>query len=270
MTQKAIVAVIVSVVLSLAGAQDVDAKPTRQEMKRAKVLFDKAEAKAADKDYVASAEFYLKAYELFPSSDFIFNAASMFRLAEDREKARKYFKEYLALDPKGRGASEALSAVARYNSEDKRELDRQKEEEERKAAAAKAKDKDKNKTNKDAALVKSKPGNSGDEGRSVGLPAIISVSAGGLLVGAGVYFALQSKSISDDVSASPMFDPALEDKGKKAARNAYIFGGIGAAAIVGGAVLYVLGSNKKSKEESLSFAPAINGDSVGAFAYGEF
>ena len=100
--------VLASVLLSFAGVQDAGAKPTRQEMKKAKALFDKAEAAAADKDYVPSAEFYLEAYELFPSTDFIFNAASMYRLAEDRENAHKYFKKSLALDPKGRGASEAL------------------------------------------------------------------------------------------------------------------------------------------------------------------
>ncbi len=234
-------------------------------MKRAKALFDKAEVAAAEKNFIPSAQFYLEAYELFPSTDFIFNAASMFRLADDKENARKHFEQYLKLDPKGRGAAEARSALARYNSERQKALEREKEQERNAAEAANQETK-----SKEADLVGGTAGNTGSKGGSVGLPVIISVSAGSLLVGVGIYFAFNSKSISDDVSNSPVFDPALEDKGKKAARNAYIFGGIGAAAIVGGAVLYVLGSNKKSKEESLSFAPAISGDSVGAFAYGAF
>jgi hypothetical protein len=265
--KKTIVAVLAALLLSLTGVQDAAAKPTRQEMKQAKALFNKAEAAAAKKDYIPSADFYLRAYELFPSTDFIFNAASMFRLADDETNARKYFEEYLALDSKGRGAAEARSALAYYNAQRKKEKERE-EAEAREAAKADAASKDKKE--KDTTLLKNNTGTSDRKKSSSNLPAIISVSAGGLLVGGGIYFALRSKSISDEVSDSPVFDPALEKKGEDAARNAYIFGGIGAAAIVGGVVLYVLGGKEKANGESLTIAPAINGESIGAFAYGQF
>ncbi len=270
MTHKLISALLVSLLVLLATTGEAKAKPTKQEMKEAKALFQKAEAFAAKKEYVPSAEYYLRAHKLFPSTDFIFNAAAMFRLADDKENARIYFQQYLSLDPKGRGAAEATSALALYDAEDKaareRELAAKRDQE---AKAAKDKKDQEASENKGAELEKSEGSDKG-QGRSLRLPAILTMSAGGLLVGVGVYFTLESRSISKEVSDSQTFDPDLEKEGREASRNAYIFGGLGAAVIVGGAIIYVLGGDEKSEKESLSFAPAITGDSVGAFAFGEF
>ena len=248
--------------LSFASAPDANAKPTPKEIKKAKALFERAEAAAAKREYLPSADLYLEAYDLFPSTDFIFNAASMYRQADENELARKHYEQYLNLDPEGRGAAEAKSMLATYEREED-EREREKKERERDAAEDTPDEPDKK---VDGELPR-KPSKSTN---SLRLPAIIGMSTGALLVGIGGFYAVKSKIISDDVSKSPGFDPALEKKGRSAERNSYIFGGLGAAVVVGSAVLYVLGNKKKSKESSLTLVPAIGSESVGAFAYGEF
>lgn len=255
--------------LAFATAGDAQAKPTKKEMKEAKALFQKAEATAAKKEYVPSAEYYLKAYKLFPSTDFIFNAAAMFRLAGDKENARIYFEKYLSLDPKGRGAAEAVSTLALYNAEESREQEREAEAK-RKADEDKAAKEKKAVADNKGADLQTDEAPVKTPGRDLRLPAILTMSAGGLLVGVGVYFTFESRSISKEVSDSQVFDPDLEKEGREASRNAYIFGGLGGAMVVGGAIIYVLGGNESSEEQSLSIVPAISGDSLGAFAYGEF
>lgn len=254
--------------LSFAGAPRIEAKPkpTKKELKKAKELFERAEAAAAKREYVPSADLYLEAYALFPSTDFIFNAASMYRQANEKELAGKYYEQYLSLDSDGRGAAEAKSVLAQYEAERKEAL-KAREAAKQKSDASKVTLSPEDSV-KESGKVESTPGKSGNSFR---LPAIIGMSAGGVLVGVGVFYAVKSKMISDDVSESPGFDPALEKKGRSAERNSYIFGGVGAAVVVGSTVLYVLGSNKKSKEGSaLTLVPAIDSESVGAFAYGEF
>ncbi len=232
-------------------------------MKQAKLLFEKAEESAKAKEYLPSADYYLGAYELFPSSDFIFNAASMFHLAGDKENAKKYFEEYLSLDSDGRGAAEANSTLALYEKERNEDLQREQKKQ------SKAEDA-KRKSEKDPLVANKEKNKSKANKSSSQLPAILGISAGGVLVGVGGFFAIRSRSISDEVSESPIFDPELEKKGKEAARNSYIFGGIGAAAIVGSIVYYLVGGSDESEDSSLSFQPQVGEQSIGAFAYGEF
>lgn len=248
---------------------DAVAKPSPREMKKAKALFEKAETAAALKEYLPSADYYLEAYALFPSPDFLFNAASMYRLAKEKELARKYFEQYLAMDPEGRGAAKATSVIAGYDAEREQNLERErraKQKAEAKRLALLKQNKAASEGNSQARASKA-----GDDGsRPSALPAILGMSTGGLLVGVGIYFGLESKSISDEASKSTRYDPDLEKTGKEAERNAYIFGGFGATVIVGSAIYYLLQNREKPERSSLSFVPAANGESIGAFAYGQF
>lgn len=77
----------------------------------------------------------------------------------------------------------------------------------------------------------------------------IAVAAGGVaLVATGLYFGHQASSLGDEVSAAcadgcdwAVFGPK-DAEGRRAQRKQYIAGGLGIAAIAGGAVLFWLGS----------------------------
>ncbi len=250
--------------VALTSTGTVNAEPTQKEMRRAKSLFERAETAATEKNYLLAAQNYLEAYKLFPSADFLFNAAKMFRLAEQPESARRYFERYLSVDPTGRGADQARTAL-----------------EELPVPVQPTSEPENNSVTESTVpippvalppsprtMVVSR--HKDIEPRTLALPAIISTSSGAILVGVGIYFALRSRKISDEVSMS-IYDPDLEQRGKNASRNAYIFSGLGAAALIGGGILYVVGSpTSRQSDDTISIAPTVQGDMIGAVAIGQF
>jgi tetratricopeptide (TPR) repeat protein len=79
---------------------------------------------------------------------------------------------------------------------------------------------------------------------------------GAVATGAGVYFGLKAKSISDDLTKTDTFDNSRIAQGDQAQKKMYIAYAAGGALIVGGAVTYFLGYRMgKSTEQS---APAVN------------
>jgi hypothetical protein len=95
--------------------------------------------------------------------------------------------------------------------------------------------------------------------------------AGVIALGAGIYFGLDARSISDEASDWDTFDPERFDEGEAAERNSVIALGVGAACVVTGGVLYYLGHRAISQEgESVSMTPVILPDGVGLGAMGRF
>ncbi len=240
---------------------------SKREIKKAKLIFQEAEDLAADKQYLESAAKYLAAYALFPASDFLFNAAEMYKYAEDKEHAIEYYKRYLAEAPEGRGAEEARTSLETLQ----RKLDeeeRKKQENLERANAAQALVDEKREAhlvadNKSSAAAPS-------SGANLRIAGLVGLSAGVVLVGVGGYYAVDSGKISDKVSASPDFQPGLEQEGKAAERNAYIFSGVGAAALVGGAVLYFVIGKDSGESNSVSLLPTFRNNSVAASLFGTF
>lgn len=251
--------------LALTSTGTVNAEPTQKEMRRAKSLFERAEAAAAEKNFLLAAQNYLEAYKLFPSADFLFNAAKMFRLAEEPESARRYFQRYLSIDPTGRGADQARTALEELplSVQGRLEPENNSASEPPVSIPPVALP-----PSPRTEVVSTHKKNS--EPRTLALPAIISTSSGAILVGVGIYFALRSRQISDEVSTS-IYDPDLEQRGKNASRNAYIFSGLGAAALIGGGVLYVVGTpTSRQSDDTISIVPTVQGDIIGAVAIGQF
>jgi tetratricopeptide (TPR) repeat protein len=86
-------------------------QPTQQELAGARAHFKAAEAAKARGDYKAAATEYLAAHELFPDPEFFFNVGEVYRLAGDEPDALTYYQKYLDLEPGGRGAAAARTAV---------------------------------------------------------------------------------------------------------------------------------------------------------------
>lgn len=86
-------------------------QPTQQEIASARAHFKAAEAAKARGDYKTAATEYLAAYELFQDPEFFFDVGEVYRLAGDEPGALTYYQVYLNLDPSGRGAAAARTAI---------------------------------------------------------------------------------------------------------------------------------------------------------------
>ena len=96
-----------------AGAQPVapNKQPTQQEIASARAHFKAAEAAKARGDFRTAAAEYLAAHDLFPDPEFFFDVGEVYRLAGDEPDALTYYQKYLDLEPVGRGAAAARTAV---------------------------------------------------------------------------------------------------------------------------------------------------------------
>jgi tetratricopeptide (TPR) repeat protein len=86
-------------------------QPTQQELASARAHFKAAEAAKARRDYKTAAIEYLAAHELFPDPEFFFDVGEVYRLAGDEPDALTYYQKYLELEPSGRGAATARTAI---------------------------------------------------------------------------------------------------------------------------------------------------------------
>ncbi|HEX3482787.1 MAG TPA: hypothetical protein VHT91_47585 [Kofleriaceae bacterium] len=105
---------VIGSLASAAAAQPAAApkkQPTQHELDSAREHFKAAEAAKARGDYRAAATEYLAAHELFPDPEFFFDVGEVYRLAGDEPDALTYYQKYLDLEPSGRGAAAARTAV---------------------------------------------------------------------------------------------------------------------------------------------------------------
>ncbi len=258
---------IVTFFLLLFAATSVFAQ--KPDMEQAKVIFQEAEGLAAEKRYVASAEKYLEAYNLFPASDFLFNAAEMYRYAGKKQKAVDNYKAYIAADPAGRGAKESKSALSTLESE---LLEEQAKEDEAKKAQALEEEKRKKElelektTEPKPAKPETHEPSTGNTMRLVGI-AGMSIGAMGLVVGG--YYGLEARSLEKKVEDSSIYLKETEAQGRAAESRALLFSVGGAVVLAGGAVTYFF-LGKDSKDSSVSLFPTVSGDAIGAMAVGQF
>ena len=111
---RALVLLVIGSLATSAAAQPAAApkkQPTQQELASARAHFKAAEAAKVRRDYKTAAAEYLAAHELFPDPEFFFDAGEVYRLAGDEPNALTYYQRYLDLEPNGRGAAAARTAV---------------------------------------------------------------------------------------------------------------------------------------------------------------
>jgi tetratricopeptide (TPR) repeat protein len=109
-----LVLLVIGSLAASAAAQPAAAprkQPTQHELAVARAHFQAAEAAKADHDYKTAATEYLLAHDLFPDPEFFFNVGEVYRLAGDEPNALTYYQKYLDLEPGGRGAAAARTAV---------------------------------------------------------------------------------------------------------------------------------------------------------------
>lgn len=115
-----------------------------------------------------------------------------------------------------------------------------------------------------AALPEPKAGS-----RGLRIAGVVAGSAGVAALGAGVFFSLRTRSLSNSVGNAAKFNPSDAQSGQHAATLQWVGYGVGAAAVAAGAALYWVGGSRND-EKTISFAPMLAPDSAGLAAAGTF
>jgi tetratricopeptide (TPR) repeat protein len=286
MTARPIVLLAFAAAIALApraARADGPKRPSPKDLAEARAHFKDAEAAKARGDYQTAAVEYLAAYQLFEEPEFFFDTAEVYRLGGDEPNALTYYEKYLELDPQGRGAP-----VARTAADALRRSIAAKEDAARRAAdddaKRKADDEAKRKADDDArrqaALHAAEPPPApppapppSHRGRTLRIAGIVSGIDGVVLLGAGISYGLRARSISDEASGWTTFDPQRYAQGHAAQRDMLVLTGAGAAALITGGVLYYLGHDHARERDdagTITFAPSIDGSSIGFVAAGRF
>ncbi len=264
--------------LSLAHA---DPPPTPQQKAKASELVKQAIAKSQAGDHEAAIELYQQAHMIIPQPLLLSNIGSEYKTQGKKVEAIKYFCMYLKEDPTGTNASYAGAQVKTLQIELGNEPDE-----------------------KDVCTVKPKPvvkepppppppakeppteptGTVGIEKTapqphaSHGLEyAGIAVGVVGLATfGAGIYYGLQAKKISDSITnhdptqpwPSDIKNQESEGQSDQTKQIAFMIGGGVVAGV--GVLLTVIGHEKASTAEHVSIRPVATQRSLGLAISGGF
>ena len=273
-----------------AGAQPVapNKQPTQQEIASARAHFKTAEAAKARGDFRTAAAEYLAAHDLFPDPEFFFDVGEVYRLAGDEPDALTYYQKYLDLEPGGRGAAAARTAVdelRRSIAARQAAAKRAAEDEARRKAAEdarrKADDEARRKTQEDAArhaaadAASRQPATPPAAQPAASGPATWAwyrdpialglLGAGVAATGVGTGFWLSAKSADHDAKSATTYQQVL-DAGNRASQRGTlgsITTGIGIA-LVGGGVAWIVLHRDSGEQRTITgwLAPGGGGLAV--------
>lgn len=124
------------------------------------------------------------------------------------------------------------------------------------------------------AVLQSTPSGAGSGKRTIGASMIL---VGGLALGAGAFFGLDAMAANDEAEGATEWTVSYDwliQRAEDYEQRALIFGGAGAALIIGGATLYYLGERDAQKPLSeragVGIAPAITPSGAGVSLHGNF
>lgn len=254
--------------------------PSDKQKQQAGELVKKAITKSQAGDHDAAIELYLQSYALIPTPILLSNIGSEYQAASKPVDALRYFCKYLDADPTGANVSYATAQAKTLQIQLGNEFD------------------DKNVCKPKEAPPPPQPTPPADSGAGSGSAAPVvgagesqtgehptktleyaglGVGAAGVIAfGVGVYFGLQAKSISDDISNHPMGTPwrndiqAYEQQGKDDETRGIILMIGGGAAAVTGTVMFVLGRSHGSSNEHVTLRPIATPTTAGLALGGRF
>ncbi len=273
-----VVATTLATLLLASPALAQPKQPSEKDKQIAGDLVKQAIAKSQAKDHLGAIELYQKAYATVSLPTLLSNIATEFQSANKPVEALKWFCTYLEKDPAGTLASYATAQAKVLQNQLGNPVTR--DEDVCKPAAPTSPD------NPD-------PGNgsggvqpppetpsaqpTSDPGSGLKIGGLVGAGVGVAALGLGIYFGLEAKKISDDISShtDPM-DPWRSDirdyqaKGQRYENlqiGTLIGGGV---LLVGGVALYMLGRSKTSSMETIAVTPAATADSASLVVSGRF
>ncbi|MGN6104523.1 MAG: hypothetical protein ACTHU0_05410 [Kofleriaceae bacterium] len=235
-------------------------------------LVRQAIAKSQAGDHLGAIDLYLQAYAMAPQHALLSNVGNEYQQAGRPVEALKYFCMYLEKDPSGTSAAYATSKAKALHVElghgavDDEDLCKP-------VAPADGRDGREVEAKLDVGATRS-PSSPSRTLQYVGIGAGV---AGLAVLGAGVFFGLKAKKISDDITHHPQSEPWQEDIGQLEAdgqryedRQIQLMVA-GGALVAAGAVLVILGRPSRPRSpESLSVRPTASPDSIGISLGGGF
>jgi tetratricopeptide (TPR) repeat protein len=123
-------------------------------------------------------------------------------------------------------------------------------------------------------VLQTTPSGAGSGKRTIGASMIL---VGGLALGAGAFFGLDAMAANDEAESATQWTVSYDwliQRAEDYNQRALIFGGAGAALIIGGATLYYLGERDAQKPLSeragVGIAPSISSSGAGVSLHGNF
>ena len=263
---------------SLAAAQP---PPTPAQKQAASDKVKKAIAKSQAGDHETAVDLYLEAYAIIPQPLLLSNVGSEYQQMKKPVEALKYFCKYIEADPTGNNVTYAnaqartlyieLGGVASVEDDQLcKPIVKPKEEP---VPPVREQREEPTPTPIDGPV---------DTGPKKSTPTLRYVGIGIAVVGAaafggGVYFGMEAKSISDEITNHNIEDPwpadikKREQEGKDANTKAIGLMIGGGLAVAAGTIMFVVGAPKASAESSsISFTPVATPDTLGFAAAGRF
>ncbi len=265
-----------------ASAEDAKADVKLEQAKR---YYDLAQSHMELGEYKKAAGQFLRAHEFYANAEFFFNAAEMFRLADEPMKAAEYFRKYLTAEPKGRVADTARATLKELQpsidaalAEQKRVAARQERAEQEKAAAAAEPPTEEPESEAATAGPSADVGADEDApaaGQALKLSGIVTAGVGVASLGVGAYFGLDassSRSELEELRSEGKYGHQLDEDRSSSATLFYVFTGVGAAALLGGGVLYYLGiqGDEADAQASIAVAPIVTDTGASIWCTGRF
>lgn len=249
---------------SPARAQPADGAPApapTSDQADARAHFERGKELHAKRMFREAAAEYLAAFEKYPAPAFLYNVGQVYRLAGDRKKALEHYKRYLELEPDGEGSADARAFIAELEAQ----LAAEAKSGRRVAPPAQIPD---DPDDRPLAPDEARPPVSRDDDGSGGggykIGAAIAGGIGLVTIAGAVYFGLEARAASDDLSTyEGEWTPAEEkryDEGQQAERLMNVSLIAAGAAVVAGGVLLFLGVRAdRIEREQLAVAPSTDG-----------
>lgn len=261
-------------------------QPSPQDLARAARYEQKAQDFDQMGDYPRAVENYRLSYELSGNPKLLFRLGELYRAMGQNDRALEAFQSYLAAAPEGpaaaaarqnietieaeqralKAAQEAL-AKERARKQARRQIDSRKESE------APAADGESKSREAPAALVATPAEPSPDPGRIYKIAGLGTAGLGLALTGVGIYFGLSASSIKSELDAIAVWGPEENARfadWEAARRNAFIFAGVGVAALAGGGVLYYFGMRKDQQAEQMMVSATPTSGGAALQVWGRF
>ena len=265
-------------------AGTVAAQPSPAQKQQASSLVKQAITKSQQGDHETAIELYLQAYALIPTPLLLSNIGSEYQALPGKQvEALKYFCKYLEAEPTGSNASYATAQAKWLQQQLGNKVDDKDVCHPAKEAAPPPPPPPPDNTGSgagsdvtgttDLGTAPPPPHEGGGHGLAYAGLGIAGVGAIGL--GVGVYFGLQAKNISDQISNHKMSDPwpaniqQMEKDGQSDEDKQVAFMIGGGVALAAGAILYLVGRSHDSSDSSehVSIAPVVTPTGAG-FAIG--
>ncbi len=244
------------------------AEPTEKQKKQAGELVKEAIAKSQAGDHSAAIELYEKAYALVPQPLLLSNIGSEYQKSGKPVEAVKNFCKYIADDPNGANVDYATAQVKTLQIELKNDVD--------------DKDPCKPKPKPPPPLEKQEvapppppPPPAAAPSHTLEYTGYGVAGAGAIAFGVGIYFGVQAKNISDEITNHPTSQmwpdniKTLESDGKSDQTKQIVFMIGGGVALAAGAALVWYGRTHATSEH-VAVAPIVTPTTAGIAIGGGF